>query len=175
MRFPSTLFSAAALACAVLVGCSGKAPELMNLKASQSGPDEFGILPTKPLQEPENYKDLPAPTLGGTNLSDPTPRADAVAALGGNLRNTGLRGSETALVAAASRYGVQSGIREELAAKDLKWRQQNRGKVLERLFGVNRYYSAYETQELNQHRELERLRLLGIWTPAAPPNPVANQ
>ncbi|MCK8463485.1 DUF3035 domain-containing protein [Aliiroseovarius sp. S1339] len=175
MRFFSVKLLTVLGAGFLLTACSGGDPKLMNLRSSQAGPDEFAILPTKPLQEPENYAALPPPTPGGTNVSDPTPNADAVAALGGQLRNTGLRGGEGALVTAASRYGVGSGIRNQLAAEDLKWRQENRGKVLERLFGVNVYYSAYEAHELDQHRELERMRRSGVWTPAAPPDPAAAQ
>ena len=96
-----------ALCAAIIVSaCSGNDPKLMNIKSTQGGPDEFSILPTKPLQEPPSYQALPAPTPGGKNITDPTPHEDAVAALGGQLRNTGLRGGEGALVAAASRYGV---------------------------------------------------------------------
>ncbi len=175
MRFSSVKLLAALCAGVFLTACSKGDPSLMNLRSTQSGPDEFAILPTKPLQEPTSYADLPPPTPGGANITDPTPNADAVAALGGQLRNTALRGGEGALVTAASRYGVSSGIRSQLAAEDLTWRQENRGKLLERLFNVNVYYSAYEAQELDQHRELERLRRLGIWTPAAPPDPVATQ
>lgn len=174
MRFSNVKLIAVVCAGFALSACSSGEPNLMNFQASQTGPDEFAILPTKPLQEPESYAALPTPTPGGSNITDPTPNADAVAALGGNLRNTGLRGGEGSLVTAASRYGVASGIRNQLAAEDLKWREQNRGKLLERLFNVNVYYSAYEAQELDQHRELERLRRLGVWTPAAPPNPVAG-
>ncbi|MCK0126518.1 DUF3035 domain-containing protein [Gelidibacter sp. F2691] len=158
-----------------LTACAGGDPSLMNLRATQDGPDEFAILPTKPLQEPKNYADLPAPTPGKANLSDPTPKADAVAALGGNLGSGKLRGGEGAVVSAASRYGVSSNIRQTLAASDLEWRKDNRGRVLERLFNVNVYYRAYEAMHLDQHRELERLRRLGLWTPAAPPEAVTDR
>lgn len=175
MRFSSVTLLSVFCAGLALSACSKGDPKLMNLRASQAGPDEFAILPTKPLEEPKNYKDLPAPTPGQSNVTDPTPKADAVAALGGNLRDTRLRGGEGALVSAASRYGVASNIRGQLAAEDLKWRQENRGRLLERLFNVNVYYSSYEAQELDQHRELQRLRRRGIWTPAAPPDPVSGQ
>lgn len=158
-----------------LVACSKGEPSLMNMRASQDGPDEFAILPTKALQEPKNYTDLPTPTPGQANLTDPTPQADAIAALGGNLGSGNLRRSEGALVSAASRYGVSSNIREVLAASDLEWRRDNKGRVLERLFNVNVYYRAYETMHLDQHLELERLRRKGVWTPAAPPEIVTDR
>ena len=158
------------VALAALVACGRGEPQLMNIKASSTGPDEFQILPTKPLEEPENYTDLPAPTPGGANLTDPSPVADAVNALGGNAAaGVGLRGGEQALVSHASRYGVSSDIRQALAAEDVEWRRRNSGKLLERLFDVNVYYRAYEKMELDQYRELERLRRRGVWTPAVPP------
>lgn len=175
MRVSSVKFLTLGAVVLGLAACADRDPSLMNLRATQDGPDEFAILPTKPLQEPKNYSDLPAPTPGQANLTDPTPKADAVAALGGNLGSGKLRGGEGALVSAASRYGVSSNIREVLAANDLEWRKDNRGRVLERLFNVNVYYRAYEAMHLDQHRELERLRRKGLWTPAAPPEAVTDQ
>lgn len=175
MRISSVKFLTFSAVFMGLVACSNSDPSLMNLRATQDGPDEFAILPTKPLQEPKNYTDLPAPTPGQANLTDPTPEADAIAALGGKLGPGKLRRSEGALVSAASRYGVSANIREVLAASDLEWRKDNKGRVLERLFNVNVYYRAYEAMHLNQHLELERLRRLGIWTPAAPPETVTNR
>ena len=57
----------------VLTACSGGDPELMNI--STTAPDEFSILPTKPLEAPEDYTTLPEPTPGGKNLVDPAPQA----------------------------------------------------------------------------------------------------
>ncbi|WP_432448164.1 DUF3035 domain-containing protein [Aliiroseovarius marinus] len=172
MRGSSLKILAISAALAVLAGCSsGNEPKLLNIKATQGGPDEFAILPTKPLTPPKDFSALPTPTPGGANLTDPTPLADAAQALGGRANTAKLRGSEVAIVNAASRYGVAPNIRQSLAAEDLEWRKNNRGKVLERLFNVNVYYRAYEAQELDQHRELERLRRRGLWTPAAPPDP----
>lgn len=175
MRVSSVKFLTIGAMIVGLAACSKGEPSLMNLRATQDGPDEFAILPTKALQEPKNYTDLPTPTPGQTNLTDPTPQADAIAALGGNLGSGNLRRSEGALVSAASRYGVSANIREVLAASDLEWRRDNKGRVLERLFNVNVYYRAYEAMHLNQHLELERLRRKGIWTPAAPPEIVTDR
>lgn len=158
-------------ALATVAACSRREPDLMNFESSQTGPDEFSVLPTKPLQAPDNFTDLPEPTPGGANLSDPTPHADAVAALGGNpdRLNSGATAGESALIAHASRMGVASDIRAVLAAEDLEWRRGNRGRVLERWFNVNLYYRAYEKMELDQYAELERLRARGVWTPTVPP------
>lgn len=156
-----------------LGACSQGTPELMNLTSDGSGPDEFLILPTKPLVEPASYETLPEPTPGGTNLTDPTPVADAVEALGGDgarATHSGLRGSEATLVSHAGRYGVSASIRADLAAEDLAWRQGHNSRLLERLFNVSTYFRAYEAMSLNKYLELNRMRQLGVWTPAAPPS-----
>ncbi|MCI2399839.1 DUF3035 domain-containing protein [Aliiroseovarius subalbicans] len=164
------------LALIALVACSDKEPKLLNIKASTSGPDEFQILPTKPLEAPESFSELPTPTPGGANRTDPTPRADAIAALGGDAaKANALRAGEGALVTHATRFGVSQGIRDVLAAEDLEWRRDNNGRLLERLFNVNVYFRAYRVMELDQYRELERLRRTGAWTPAVPPDGAQTQ
>ena len=157
---------------AVLAACSGGDPELMNIKTTT--PDEFAVLPTKPLEAPEDYATLPEPTPGGRNLVDPMPQADAVAALGGNpdrLERGTIFAGEQGLLAHTARYGVPADIRDTVAAEDLEWRRDNNGRLLERLFNVNVYYSSCKPMSLDQHLELERLRRLGVWTPTAPPDP----
>ncbi|MBN2630478.1 MAG: DUF3035 domain-containing protein [Rhodobacteraceae bacterium] len=159
----------AGLVAAMLAGCGNgdKTPQLMNIQSSTAGPDEFGILPPKPLELPKDMAQLPEPTPGGTNLTDPTPEADAIAALGG--RPGAGAGADAGLMNHASRYGVASGIRQTLASEDLEWRRDNNGRVLERLFNVNVYYRAYEDMSLDQHAELWRWRGRGAKTPSAPP------
>ncbi len=163
---------AAVAALAALVGCTGGDPKLMNI--STTTPDEFGVLPNKPLQAPANYTTLPAPTPGGANLVDPTPEADAVAALGGNpdrLTRGTIHPGEQGLLAYTTRYGVPADIRTTLAAEDLAWRKANNGRLLERMFNVNVYHDSYKRMALDQHLELQRLRRMGVWTPSAPPDP----
>lgn len=159
------------LACLGLAACGqGKDPKLLYFEDAP-GPDEFLVLPTKPLQSPEDFSGLPTPTPGGTNLSDPTPEADAVAALGGSaarvLQGGGVQ--DSALVARAGRFGVAEDIRDQLAAEDLDYRKKNDGRLLERLFKSNIYFKAYRKLELDQYRELERFRAAGVHTPAVPP------
>ena len=150
-----------------LSACGGSdQPNLMNLRSSGNGPDEFAILPSKPLQLPPDLKALPAPTPGGGNITDPTPEADAIVAMGGR---PGAGTNDTALVAYAARGGVESGIRGTLAAEDLEFRRKNDGRLLERVFNVNVYFDAYEPMSLDQHAELERWRAQGLLTPSAPP------
>jgi hypothetical protein len=158
-----------------LGACSGsREPVLMNIGAHTDGPDEFAILPTKPLEMPESLAALPEPAPGGVNRTDPQPQADAVAALGGNpaaLGRTGVPASEGGIVSHAARFGVSPGIREQLAAEDLEFRRRNDGRLLERLFGVNVYYRAYRVMALDRYAELERWRRAGARTPGAPPDP----
>lgn len=157
---------------ALIAACSrgGSEPELLNLR-SDGTPDEFGILPTSELTEPEDYASLPPPTPGGINRVDPQPDALAVAALGGRPGVVASRAGDGSLLATTGRFGTDPAIRQQLAAEDLAFRQQNRGRPLERLFNINVYFRAYRAQSLDQHAELERFRRAGITTPAAPPDP----
>lgn len=153
-------------------GSRNKDPDLLNIRTDT--PDEFGILPTKPLEAPEDYANLPTPTPGGSNRVDPNPHADAVAALGGNpgaLSRTGVARGEGGLYAYVTRYGVTPTIRQTLAAEDLEYRRKNDGRLLERWFNVNVYFRAYSPMSLDQHVELERWRRAGARTPSAPPDP----
>ena len=161
----------------VLSACGGsEEPNLLNISQPRSeGPDEFAVLPTKPLEMPQNLAALPEPTPGGTNRTDPTPQADAIAALGGNAAVLSRGSNDGALVAYSRRFGVDPNIRAELAAADLEFRRRNDGRLLERLFNVNVYFQAYEEMSLDQYRELERLRRAGIRTSSVPPDPAENE
>jgi hypothetical protein len=153
-----------------LAGCGGNdEPRLMNLRGTNVGPDEFSILPSKPLTMPPNLAALPAPTPGGGNLTDQDPFADAAAALGGNAAVKNRPSTDGGLVSYASRLGTQADIRSRLASEDLEWRRDNDGRVLEKLLKINVYYRAYQRMSLDQHAELERWRALGVRTPSAPP------
>lgn len=152
-----------------LAACGGGTPELMNLRTGD-GPDEFGIVPPKALEMPENLAELPEPAPGGVNRTDPQPFDEAIIALGGRPSAAGgIPAGDGALYSHAARFGVESGIRTTLASEDLEWRRDNNGRILERLFNVNVYYRAYLAQRLDQQAELARWRKLGIKTPSAPP------
>lgn len=150
-----------------------KLPELMNIRSKSRSPDEFAILPTKPLTMPDDIAVLPEPTPGGSNITDPTPEADAVAALGGNpeaVKPGGIAAANSALLSHATRFGTAQDIRTVLAAEDLEYRRDNDGRLLERIFNVNVYYKAYQPMSLDQYAELERWRKLGLPTVSAPPD-----
>ena len=150
-----------------LVACSQGTPQLMNLRNTEEGPDEFAVLPTSPLEIPENLAALPEPTPGARNRVDPDPEADAIAALGGNPGRGAGAGSD--LVSYTTRFGLSGDIRPVLAAEDEEFRRRNDGRILERVFGTNVYFEAYRRQSLDRYAELERLRRMGVRTPAAPP------
>lgn len=169
------------LAVAALSACSinDEEPILMNIRSTTSGPDEFAILPAKPLVIPEDLAALPPPTPGGTNRTDATPQADAIAALGGRperLTPSGqIPSSDAGLVGYSTRYGRTAGIRDALAAEDLEFRQANNGRLLEQWFNVNTYFDAYEDLSLDQEAELLRLRRAGVRNVSAPPDPNREQ
>ena len=54
-----------------LSACAQGEPDLITFKQTQEGPDEFAILPTKPLEMPEDMASLPPPTPGGGPSSAP--------------------------------------------------------------------------------------------------------
>ncbi|MEM0936911.1 MAG: DUF3035 domain-containing protein [Pseudomonadota bacterium] len=143
----------------------------MNLSRGLPGPDEFAILPGKPIEIPEDLTALPPPPPPGSgSRTDPTPQADAVAALGGNparLTSDG-RTPDGTLVAAAGRFGTDPAIREELSAQDAEFRSRNQGRALERAFGVTTYFNVYGRESLDQNGEVIRYRRAGARTPGAP-------
>ncbi len=154
-----------------LSGCANKG--LRDLRTNSAGPDEFLVMPVKPLSQPANYKELPTPTPGGVNLVDENPRADAVVALGGRASalnpEGGIPGSDGALVTAASRYGVTPDIREALAQSDAEFRRKQSRLSNIKLFPVDRYNQAYRNEALDPYNEEWRFRNAGIATPTAPP------
>ena len=163
------LFTRLSLSAALvtLAACGGGDPRLMNIRNTEAGPDEFSVLPTNPIVIPDDLTSLPPPSLGGTNRTDPDPQGDAIRALGGNP--AGGVGPAGDVVQYAARFGISPDIRDVLAAEDLEFRQQNNGRVLERLFNTNVYFSAYREMSLDRYAELARLRRAGVRTPAAPP------
>lgn len=178
MHIARSKIALALIAVLAMSACANKKdPELMNIRNAGNGPDEFTILPTKTLQAPDFTAALPVPTPGGANLTDPTPKADAVAALGGNPSRVAARGDgsigrgDATLVSHARRFGANRVIRQTLAAEDLEFRRDHRGRVFERWFNLNVYYRVYKGVSLDKYRELERFRRLGIRTPSAPPDP----
>jgi hypothetical protein len=154
-----------------LGACSPKGePILMHAAAQKRGPDEFAIVPTRPLEMPPSLAALPEPNPGGINRVDPQPRADVARALGGSATAAVAPGAaDGGIVNHTSRFGRDANIRAQLADEDYDTRDRNRGRLLERLLAVNVYNRAYEPMWLDKHAELERWRRAGVRTPSAPP------
>ena len=156
---------------AALAGCSND-PQLHNISSGQTTPDEFAILPTRPLSMPQDLNQLPQPTPGGANITDPNPKGDAVAALGGDpsrLQPTGIGTADGALVNYASRLGVNAGIRQQLAQEDVEWRSNHSRRLLETWARTDVYYRAYESMTLDSWAEQTRWQRAGAKTPTPPP------
>ena len=145
---------------------------LRDLTDPAAGPEEFDIIPNKPLETPKDYKTLPAPTPGQANLGDATPKKDAIAALGGKpslLDAQGVPRSDSALVASASRYGVPAGIRQQTTTEDAAFRKR-RGRFSNiRLFKTDRYGSVYKREKLDPRATVDTFRRAGRKTPTVPP------
>jgi hypothetical protein len=121
MRAVRAIIAGAAIL--TVAACGGSDARLYNLRSDSGGPDEFAILPTKPIEMPEDLAALPLPTPGGTNRVDPTPEADAFAALGGNAEVLSRGVTDPGLVRYASRYGTDPAIRQQLATADAEFRR----------------------------------------------------
>ncbi len=165
---------AAMMAVAGLAACSGYERDitLHDLRSNSGKPEEFAIVPRKPLQQPQDMSALPAPTPGGANRTDQTPLEDAVVALGGNPARLqpgdGIGAGDQALVARASRFGRDPDIRKDLASDDLEFRRR-RSLFTWSVVPTDEYNRAYRRESLDPYAWLRRARSAGIRTPAAPP------
>ncbi|CUH86786.1 hypothetical protein PH5382_00699 [Phaeobacter sp. CECT 5382] len=169
MRLPLVILGL--IGAVAVSGCVQK--ELRDIRATGTGPDEFLVLPPKPLTEPADYSALPAPTPGGSNLTDANPQAEAIAALGGKpaaAEPTGaIPSGDAGLVTASSRYGVAANVRQTLAAEDAKFLKRKRrgGKI--KIAPVDRYEQIYSKQTLDPFAVNAAFRRAGVATPSAPP------
>ena len=163
------LIACALLAVTVLAACENKG--LRQITPRGDGPDEFIIVPAKPLEAPESFTALPQPTPGGFNRGDQRPLEDSVAALGGQRTspNAPIPGSEAALVNHTSRFGREANIRATLAAADADFRKRQSRLTQIRLFKEDTYNLAYRREALNPGRTADQFRRAGIPTPSAPP------
>lgn len=165
------------LASAIVAGCGPKDDvTLTRIRHTGNGPDEFSIIPSKPLQTPEDFSVLPQPTPGAANLVDQNPLADGVVAFGGNPNAivapaSGIGAGDGGLVNHANRYGAIANVRETLAEEDKDTRRRH-GRQNFLPFGFSDdYTSAYRRQWLDAYSEELRMRKREAITPAAPPAP----
>lgn len=164
-----SLAPAALLAAATAVaGCStegGAAGFLRSAGVGTQTPDEFMVLPTRPLEVPPDLAALPPPTPGAPNRVEVQPRAEAVAALTGRTQPAEVSGA--ALVARAG--PADPGIRGTVAIEAATFRQENRGLLFERWFSRNLEAVRYDDVILDAAAEYQRLRAAGVAVPPAPP------
>ncbi|MFK7877036.1 MAG: DUF3035 domain-containing protein [Paracoccaceae bacterium] len=155
-------------ACGLTACGSGGLRELTN---PGEGPDEFLIVPGKPLQSPDTFATLPQPTPGGSNRTDLTPLQDSAAELGGQRRVATSEAPRTdgGVINYVSRFGRDGGIRQTLATEDEAFRKR-RGRFTQLRIGRrDRYKLVYERQSLDAQAEQRKWRRAGARTPSAPP------
>jgi hypothetical protein len=159
-------WTALVLAPLALSGCGGGGVAGGLRAAGVAGtPDEFMVLPTRPLEMPQDLSALPPPTPGVPNRVDLRPHQQAIAGLTGRPAPATANGA--ALVAAAGPR--DPGIRAELAVDDATWRATHRGLLFERMFSKDKVALVYQPMVLDAPAEFERMRASGVRTPAAPP------
>jgi hypothetical protein len=129
-------------------------------------PDEFMVLPTRPLEMPQDFSSLPAPTPGTVNRVDYQPHREAIAGLTGA---PGPAGNADAQVLVAAAGPIAPGIRQTLAVEDVEWRATHNGLLLERLLSKDQDALEYQPMVLDAAAEFERMRAAGVQVPAAPP------
>lgn len=157
------------IVCGVLSACANT--NLRELDKPGEGPDEFRIVPGKPLQAPDDLAQLPEPTPGGSNLTDPQPLQDSVAVLGGRrpAASGAVPSGDGAIVNHASRFGRDGTIRQQLATADEDFRRR-RGRFTNiRIVREDNYSKVYRNEVLDAFREQRRWRRAGARTPSAPP------
>ena len=154
------------LAAMALCGCAGGLAGGLRAAGIAGKPDEFKVLPTRPLEMPSNLAALPPPTPGTPNRVDYQPRAEAIAGLSGRPGAAGNADGTALVVAAGPR---DPNVRPELAAEDAEWRQTHHGRLLERMFSSDREALVYRPMVLVAPDEFERMRASGLAVPAATP------
>jgi hypothetical protein len=150
----------------LIAACSSDDARLRDLYDVGTGPEEFAVLPSKPLIIPSNLQELPVPDETVENLADPTPKRDLIEKLGGSIDETkSVPKKDKDLLNYVSRAGVNSNIREELAEEDRKFLRRMGVLTSVKLFRVDRYNQIYRKMTLSAPKELERWRSLGVRTP----------
>jgi hypothetical protein len=163
-RASAALTAAALVAAALALGGCGERLGVLR-GASFQQPDEFMVLPTRPLEMPPSLAVLPPPMPGTTDRVAYRPRDEAMAALAG--RPAAALPGAPGLVA---RIGpADPAIRATLAAEDAEFRRRNRPLLLDRWFRRDSGRAAYDRLALDAEAEQRRLRAAGVRVPAAPP------
>ncbi|MDG2404644.1 MAG: DUF3035 domain-containing protein [Paracoccaceae bacterium] len=153
----------------LLAGCGDA--NLRKMRSDDKGPEEFTVVPFKPLEQPSNYAILPEPANVAPNRTDPTPREDAIIALGGTVdsrKTTQIPSSDRELMRRTDRFGTTPSIRDILALEDAQFRRKNNKMRQFQLQSRDPYSQLYKAETLDAFAELQKFLAAGISTPAAP-------
>jgi len=102
---------------------------LLNLRQSAIAPDEFLVVPQKPLETPGDLSSLPTPVPGAESRVTIDFEDNLMTALGGRARSGGgVPAADVAIVSAArSSSGTTENIRDVLRSEDqafrIRWRK----------------------------------------------------
>lgn len=144
---------ATVVAAVALTGCDVNVKDVLNQRSQ--GPDEFRVIPRKPLQMPVVAADLPTPQPGVESPLEPQPLQDAQEALAlDGLTPSGETAGEAALLSAAGATDAPDEIRTTL---DNEVFDDDR-RVLDRYFGKpdpneNPLDKAAEARRLSQEAQ----------------------
>lgn len=169
MRAPGPLRLVALMLSVLALGACSKEGGLQGaVRSLRAGhpPDEFAVLPTKPLEMPSDMAALPPPTPGAPNRVAFDPEAEAVASLTGR---TGPAGTAKANALVARAGPADPNVRVQLAAEDATWRKEHPGKLLPRLFTKDDTTLIYQGLTLDSGATFVQLRSAGVGVPPAPP------
>lgn len=149
-------------------GNSGR--KLVNLRQSAVAPDEFLVVPQKPLETPADLSSLPTPVPGAESRVTIDFEDNLLRALGGRPQSGGsVPAADLALVnAARANSGATEGIREVMRAEDQAFREARAARI-ERLAKKRKAVTIYDPMLLDPISEVARLQALGVKTPAVPP------
>lgn len=163
------IIACALIAVTFLAACENKG--LRQITSRGDGPDEFIVVPAKPLEQPESYAALPAPTPGAGNRTDQLPLQESVQKLGGQRGSptAAIPARDVALVNRASRFGVEPNIRASLAEEDAAFRKRQSRLTQIRILPEDLYNRAYRREALDADRTAQAYRRAGIPTPTSPP------
>jgi len=158
---------------ASLSGCgvnNGNGRPLLNLRQSAIAPDEFLVVPQKPLETPADLSRLPAPDPGADALVMIDFEDNLLRALGGRPNSSGaVPASDSAFVGAArAGAGTTPNIRALVRAEDQAFRDARAGRI-ERLAKNRKAVTVYDPMLLDPVVEAARMQALGVKIPAVPP------
>lgn len=141
---------------------------LQEASLANGAPDEFLVLPQKPLEIPEDLSVLPTPDPTAGSRVEIDPHAGAKRALGGTGGGYKASGADNTVLAAARSRPISPNIRQELRAEDAKKRARPGGFIgFFDLFRVTpREQTIYNDEKLDARDELIKRRAQGVRTPS---------